>query len=392
MKRILATILLAALLIAVAVPAMASDSRYINKNGVKVYKDPDKNSKVLKKLDKGTKVTALDCIGDGSGWWYISFKSNGKKKNGWVLGKYLSEKKIKPKATAKPKPTVNPQIAIDAVMDTMRTVEAYPAEVTTKTENGTVALRMQPTTNGKLIYNIPNRHAITVLAEGDGWFQVRDDETGSTGFMSSKYITAMAEVEEEEADEPVEVESIAKTVAPQPVEVDLDNLADGEYPVSFDRANVISDENGLRIENAHIYTVDWYDIVDINSLVVGDTIVIDGKEVLIQTLSREENVLINEDSDEGGWVLFNPEDSNGFRVLQDDDYPTYTDHGATTLTFADTATFEDGWDIEAEPVTTDYAGIADAIAQSEMDAFDVLNTTARVEGGKVVSLVRIYTP
>ena len=123
--------------------------------------------------------------------------SNGKKKNGWVLGKYLSEKKIKPKATAKPKPTVNPQIAIDAVMDTMRTVEAYPAEVTTKTENGTVALRMQPTTNGKLIYNIPNRHAITVLAEGDGWFQVRDDETGSTGFMSSKYIVAREEAEAE---------------------------------------------------------------------------------------------------------------------------------------------------------------------------------------------------
>ena len=36
------------------------------------------------------------------------------------------------------------------MLGTMREVEPYDAEVVTKTEKGTVALRWQPTTNGKL--------------------------------------------------------------------------------------------------------------------------------------------------------------------------------------------------------------------------------------------------
>lgn len=184
-----------------------------------------------------------------------------------------------------------------------------------------------------------------------------------------------------------------KTIAPMANDIDVNSLPDGIYPVAFDLVDVQADEGGVVINNAHIFTRDWYDIVDVNTLEVGDSIIVEGEPVEVLTLTRDDfGIAVNEGQDARAFYLVTPEDSNGYTILGMNDLGTYTDHGATALTFDAAATFTDAWDIEKDPVTVDYDGIAEALRTTENDSFIADNTTVRVEAGKVVALNRAYMP
>ena len=184
-----------------------------------------------------------------------------------------------------------------------------------------------------------------------------------------------------------------KTVMPMDVVVDVNNLPDGIYPVSFDKGDVLGGASGVFMNAVHIYTRDWYDIVDVNTLSAGDTIVVSGEEVPVQSVeSTEYGFLVNDGLEDDSFYLSGEEDSNGFAVHGLDDMTTYTDHGVTTLVLDPAATFTDGWDIESDPVTVEADGIVEAIQTSENDWFGPYNTTVRIEGGKVVEINRVYVP
>ena len=184
-----------------------------------------------------------------------------------------------------------------------------------------------------------------------------------------------------------------KTIAPMTTAIDVNNLPDGIYPVSFDRGDVLAGASGIYMNSVHIYAQDWYDIVDINTLQVGDTIIVEGEEVPVLSLEATEYGLeVNEDQDARAFYLASPEDSNGFRVYGLDDMSTYTELGVATLVLAPEATFTDAWDIEKEPVTVNADGIVEAMQTSENDYFVPYNTTVRIENGKVVEINREYVP
>lgn len=412
MKRIICALIAALLLATLAAPALADAyTLYTAKDNVKVYKKRDTDSKVLKKIKKkGTKLLMEQQKGN----WYailVEDPSGDGQTLGWIRGKDLttnkSEKKdkksdkkkkekkatAKPKATATPKPTVNPQKEIDRVLASMDNVTPYLAEVVTKTENGTVALRWQPTKNGQLIYQVENGHIVTVLAEGDGWYQVRDDEGGYTGFMSSAYLAATAGIAEDDEVGEVELETLeGRTVEPETTEIDVNNLEDGVYPVAFDRGDVAKLSSGTFMNAVRVYTEDWYDIVDINTLAAGDTIVVGGESIAVNSVDRGDKVAINGGLDAGGIDLISVEDSNGYRVQDYDDASSYTLRGTATLTLAENATFTDGSDIESDPVTAQYEGIVEALNGAKIDFFSPNNTTVRIENGRVVEINRVYVP
>ncbi len=184
-----------------------------------------------------------------------------------------------------------------------------------------------------------------------------------------------------------------KTVAPLDVVVDVNALEDGIYPVSFDKGDVLSGASGIYMNAVHVYTRDWYDIVDVNTLNVGDTIVVEGEEVPVLSVAQTEyGIAVNEDQDGQSFLLVSEEDGNGFAVRGLDDMTTYTEQGVTTLALDPSATFTDAWDIEKEPVTVGYDGIVNAMQTTENDYFVPYNTTVRVEGGKVVEIKRDYVP
>ncbi len=187
-------------------------------------------------------------------------------------------------------------------------------------------------------------------------------------------------------------EGAPRTIAPQSYDIDVNNLPDGIYPVAFNRGDVMKGASGTYMNAVHIFTEDWYDIVDIDMLKVGDSIVADGETLVVKSIERGEDVLINGGLDEGGVTLTNPEDTNGYRFWGYDDMSAYTEQGVTTLQVDPSATYTDSSDIESDPVKADYDGIVDAMLAAKYDDFDQYNTTVRIENGRVVEIVRTYTP
>ena len=190
-------------------------------------------------------------------------------------------------------------------------------------------------------------------------------------------------------------EPATKTVAPQTVEVDVNALPDGEYPVAFNRGDILSGATGIYMNAVHIFSMDIYDIVDVNTLTAGDTLVVSGEEIPVTSVERSDsNVLVNGGLDGEDGVVLGPidEDTNGYRVWLESDMATFTELGATTLVLADNAEFNDSWNIDAEPVKVSHDGIVSAIAESDNDYFNQYNTSIRVEDGKVVEIKRVYVP
>lgn len=411
MKKVITVILAIALLAALALPAMADAfTLYASQGGVKVYAKKDTGSKVYRKLSRGEKVL----IEKKSGKWYailVEDPSGDGQTLGWIQAKYLSttkpSKEKKKKATAAPKATVQPQREINRVMDTMRGVTPYAAEVVTKTEKGTVALRRQPTTGGQLILHLMNGTPVRVLAEGDGWFQVTDTASGYTGYMASKYIVPTAEVADNELvyeedvygedeapvaeSEPARSES--RTVAPIEAGLDVNRLPDGEYPVGFDRGDVARLASGIYMNAVRVYTMDLYAASDIESLAEGDTVVVEGSAVAVESVAMNgDTVSVNGGLLSTNGVDFTRTGDGSYRVNGDDDMPTYTELGVTTLVVDESAVYTDSADIDAEPVTADYEGLVEAMQGAAFADFFASNTTVTLSAGRVVRIARTYVP
>ena len=195
----------------------------------------------------------------------------------------------------------------------------------------------------------------------------------------------------------VEIENTStpavKTVAPQSAAIDVMALADGIYHVAFNRGDVLGGASGVFMNAVHVFSEDVYDIVEVNTLAVCDTLVVGGESYPVTGVENQDgSVLVNGGLDAGGFTLVAEDESNCFKVRGYNDLTSYTERGVTTLTVDPSATFTDGWNIEAEPVVTNYDGIVAAMQASENDSFTEDNTTVRVEGGRVVEINRIYVP
>ena len=185
----------------------------------------------------------------------------------------------------------------------------------------------------------------------------------------------------------------ARSVAPIPNAVDVTRLPDGVYPVAFDREDVLADSSGITMNGVHVFTRDRYDPDEVNALEVGDTIIVDGGTVPVLTLETDDfGITVNGEQDARAFYLVTEEGSGVYVVRGMNDLGTFTELGVATLTVDPSATFTDGWDIEREPVTVGCEDIAGAIRNSENDSFVPDNASLRVEGGRVVEIVREYMP
>lgn len=185
-------------------------------------------------------------------------------------------------------------------------------------------------------------------------------------------------------------EPTAKIITPNNPEIDIEALADGEYPVAFEPAALADGELTFTV-----YWEDTFDVVEISQLAPGDTLYVGDTVVDVETVEQDEygDLLINGGLDNGGVTLRAYDEDNCWRAVLEDDYHTYFNWGEATLPLSEDVTFTDGWDIEKDPVTVSGAeAVADAITGTDMNYFSSLNTTVRVEGGKIVEIVRAYMP
>ena len=189
--------------------------------------------------------------------------------------------------------------------------------------------------------------------------------------------------------------AMAQTIAPQ----NWFDPNEGTYPAAFDRAAL---KDGT-LHGVRLYTEDWYDIVEVSTMAVGDTFEAEGKSVTVESRGVDEfgQITINGGYEqENGYTLTTEEDTNGFTTTGYDDACTYTERGTLDLALAESVTFTDSYDIDADaiingkqPLTaTGIEAVTEAIMSSEFDSFYAYNTKVVIENGKVVEITRRFVP
>lgn len=123
---------------------------------------------------------------------------------------------------------------------------------------------------------------------------------------------------EEQASEEQQPAQEAKRVEPLAESLDLNALTDATVAASFG-ADDISGTDGKTELTLTVYDYDIYDMVDIAQLAVGDTIVVDGKDMVV-TSREDENgfVTINGGLEQGGVDLTSDDSGVYYAVGLDD--------------------------------------------------------------------------
>lgn len=181
----------------------------------------------------------------------------------------------------------------------------------------------------------------------------------------------------------------AKRIEPLPESLDLNALTDATVAASFGTED-ISEKDGKTEITLTVYDYDVYDMVDISQLAVGDTIVVDGKDMVVT--SREDKdgfVTINGGLEQGG-VDLTSDDSGVYYAVGMDDAKSYHELGKITVPVAEGFVLTDNSDLEHPDAT--YAASDLAKLAGESVGFTANNTLATIEHGELTVLARSYTP
>ena len=256
---------------------------------------------------------------------------------------------------------------------------------------------------------------LAVLAVGCGAKEVVDKHED---IMEESIVSEMSvDSEEKSIDEHTEEMSISeqkeeiqltgKIIKPIEEEVNPENI-NGIYPCNIEDIQTVDEKTECKVD---IYTMDLYDAVDVTTMEKGDIIVINGNEMIIDTieekqvtgsLSFEEETdesktvyIINGEIEEGGASLISYEGGT-FRYFGMDNHATYTEKCEVTIPFSEKVNIIDNsFDYEGADTSRAATGKTAKEFQEyfeEDDYFFIYNTEIRVEDGVIVELTRRFIP
>ena len=203
--------------------------------------------------------------------------------------------------------------------------------------------------------------------------------------------TDKTETAEEVTNETENTETAA-VISPLPTTIDINALDNCTIAVSFEKGDAYVDDTGAMQLDVTVYTYDLYDMVDIALLKEGDTIVIQGNEVLVESIETLESglLLINGGLDNGGYDFWH-NDSGVYFEQGDSDVKSYYPIGEATIRVSADFKFTDCSDLDKGEVIyypgdflTEDAGI--------LYYFSPNNTSIVIENGQIIQMTRIYTP
>ena len=201
--------------------------------------------------------------------------------------------------------------------------------------------------------------------------------------------TAAPSADPEQTEDAQQSAQEAKRVEPLPETLDVNALTDATVAASFGAAD-ISEKDGKTEITLTGDDYDVYDMVDIAQLAIGDTIVVDGKDMVVA--SREDKdgfVTINGGLEQGG-VDLTSDDSGVYYAVGMDDAKSYHELGKITVPVAEGFVLTDNSDLEHPDAT--YAASDLAKLAGESVGFTANNTLATIEHGELTVLARSYTP
>ena len=183
-----------------------------------------------------------------------------------------------------------------------------------------------------------------------------------------------------------------KKIMPLPCTVDVNQLHDGTLAVSLEEDALRKDESGNLKMHLTVHAYDLYDMVDISRMQVGDTIYINGQDLLITSLEETQygSVLINGGLEYGGHEL-RTDESGVYYETGYSDVKSYYEIGGVTLPLFEQFVYVDASDLDlGERIWT--LEEFEAMYAETAFYFQPSSTSVVVENGMITSLTRIYVP
>ncbi len=206
-----------------------------------------------------------------------------------------------------------------------------------------------------------------------------EDETETAGSEDETYVDGAASLR---TDEPI-------TVVPYGNSLSIDGDMDAAFSASFDpKEDLTKDDEGYKLHFKAYYREE-YDMVDMHLLRPGDTIVVGGEDVLINTIEFTDDGIYKVnggDIDNGGYA-FKTDGDTLYYSFGFSDLGTYAELGENTLPVSDSCVIHDNSLQEDKTLT-----VEDIASGKEDPGFTMYDTTISVEDGQITEIDRAYRP
>lgn len=188
----------------------------------------------------------------------------------------------------------------------------------------------------------------------------------------------------------------ASRIEPMPSGFDPAALDDCELSVSFANSDIKMNDEGALVIHMTVWEYELFDAATVTAMKSGDTLVVRGKEIAVDTVDSKDGVVhVNGGLENGGVDLAAAESGGVFYESNSavTEFPyNYVEVGQVTLPVdGDSFVYTDSSDLEKGEQTY-LAG--DLLTMQDTVDFSctALNGTARVVNGKVAGITRVYIP
>ena len=186
-------------------------------------------------------------------------------------------------------------------------------------------------------------------------------------------------------------EAAVSVIRPLP-DTTMEALNDSIVNLSFGQNDFYRDASGSVLLRMQVYSYEKFDMVDIAGLKAGDTIILSGEEINVNSVERDNygGVLVNGGLDEGGFDLATDDEGIYYEHGYSDMKSWYL-VGEAECNVADSFVFTDSSDLEVGTRTYTAEDFMNGNAVFDY-GYLPQSTTVRIENGQIVAMERIYTP
>lgn len=185
--------------------------------------------------------------------------------------------------------------------------------------------------------------------------------------------------------------STHKSVKPLQAGYSADSLVDCTVPAAFTSRDLNAADSTLTMT---VFNEDLYDAVDVHQLQAGDTLLFQGRTIVVATIDDSNGLLTINGGIEQNGACLQPAEGGTYRGLLLDDHSVYTQLGRATLPVARNLVVVDCGEEPTTPSDTIAIDAQRYVAQATgwRSDFNELNTRVLVEHGVVTRITRHWIP